>query len=51
VTGGLSLLVYAISNRPAGPGGVPPRTVSLLAASAALLAAFVVIETRVGKRR
>src|ERR1700744_3789652 len=46
VTGGLSLLVYAISTAPqAGWGTV--RTVSLLAVSVALLAAFVVIETRV----
>src|SRR6266404_3456979 len=46
VTGGLSLLVYAISTAPqAGWGTV--RTVTLLAVSAALLAAFVVIETRV----
>jgi EmrB/QacA subfamily drug resistance transporter len=46
VTGGLSLLVYAISTAPqAGWGSA--RTVTLLAMSAALLAAFVVIETRV----
>src|SRR6266404_2740533 len=46
VTGGLSLLVYAISTAPqAGWGTV--RTVALLAVSAALLAAFLVIETRV----
>src|SRR6202030_2060504 len=46
VTGGLSLLVYAISTAPqAGWGTI--RTVTLLAASAALLAAFLVIETRV----
>jgi EmrB/QacA subfamily drug resistance transporter len=46
VTGGLSLLVYAISTAPqAGWGTV--RTVALLAVSVALLAAFVVIETRV----
>jgi len=46
VTGGLSLLVYAISTAPqAGWGTV--RTVSLLATSVVLLAAFVVIETRV----
>ena len=46
VTGGLSLLVYAISNAPQAGWGTA-RTVSLLAVSAALLAAFVVIETRV----
>src|ERR1700751_3656434 len=46
VTAGLSLLVYAISTAPqAGWGSA--RTVSLLAVSVALLAAFVVIETRV----
>ena len=46
VTGGLSLLVYAISTAPQAGWGTA-RTVALLAASAALLAAFVVIETRV----
>jgi EmrB/QacA subfamily drug resistance transporter len=46
VTGGLSLLVYAISTAPqAGWGSA--RTVALLAVSVVLLAAFVVIETRV----
>ncbi len=46
VTGGLLLLVYAISKAPqAGWGSV--RTVSLLAVSAALLLAFLVVETRV----
>ena len=46
MTGGLSLLVYAISTAPqAGWGSA--RTIALLAASVALLAAFVVIETRV----
>ena len=46
VTGGLSLLVYAVSTAPQA-GWATTRTVSLLAASAALLAAFVVVETRV----
>jgi EmrB/QacA subfamily drug resistance transporter len=46
VTGGLSLLVYAISTAPQFGWGTA-RTVSLLAASVALLAAFLVIETRV----
>ncbi|HEX9526284.1 MAG TPA: MFS transporter, partial [Streptosporangiaceae bacterium] len=46
VTGGLSLLVYAISTAPQAGWGTA-RTVTLLAASAALLAAFVVTETRV----
>jgi hypothetical protein len=46
VTGGLSLPVYAISTAPqVGWGTV--RTVSLLAISVALLAAFLVIETLV----
>ena len=46
VTGGLSLLVYTISTAPQyGWGGA--RTVSLLAASAVLLAAFAVTEMRV----
>jgi EmrB/QacA subfamily drug resistance transporter len=45
VTGGLVLLVYAISNAPqAGWGSA--RTVTLLAVSAALLLGFLVIETR-----
>src|SRR5712671_3013003 len=46
VTGGLSLLVYAISTAPQ-VGWDAARTVTLLAVSAALLAAFLVIETRV----
>ncbi len=46
VTGALSLLVYAISTAPQVGWGTA-RTVSLLAVSAALLAAFLVIETRV----
>jgi EmrB/QacA subfamily drug resistance transporter len=46
VTGGLSLLVYAISTAPQA-GWATARTVTLLVISAALLAAFVVIETRV----
>jgi EmrB/QacA subfamily drug resistance transporter len=46
VTSGLSLLVYAVSTAPRVGWGTA-RTVSLLAVSAALLAAFVVIETRV----
>jgi EmrB/QacA subfamily drug resistance transporter len=46
VTGGLSLLVYAISTAPQA-GWDTARTVSLLTASAALLAAFLVVETRV----
>lgn len=46
VTGALLLLVYAISKAPqAGWGSA--RTVALLAASAALLLAFVVVEMRV----
>src|SRR6202012_5485164 len=46
VTGALLLLVYAISKAPqAGWGSA--RTVALLAASAALLLAFVLIELRV----
>src|SRR5262249_59114099 len=45
VTGALLLLVYSISNAPqAGWGSA--RTVARLAVSAALLAAFVVIEAR-----
>ena len=46
VTGGLSLLVYAISTAPQAGWGTA-RTVTLLAVSAALLAAFLVTETRV----
>ena len=46
VTGGLSLLVYTISTAPQVGWGTA-RTVTLLATSAALLAAFLVIETRV----
>src|SRR5579859_955674 len=46
VTGGLSLLVYAVSTAPQAGWGTG-RTVSLLAVSAALIAAFVIIETRV----
>ena len=46
VTGGLSLLVYAISTAPQ-IGWATARTVVLLAVSVALLAAFLVIETRV----
>jgi EmrB/QacA subfamily drug resistance transporter len=46
VTGGLSLLVYAISTAPQAGWGTM-RTVALLAVSAVLLAAFLVIETRV----
>ncbi len=46
VTGGLSLLVYAISTAPQ-VGWAAARTVTLLAMSVALLAAFLVIETRV----
>jgi EmrB/QacA subfamily drug resistance transporter len=46
VTGGLLLLVYAISNAPQVGWG-STRTISLFAASAALLIVFLVIETRV----
>jgi len=46
VTGGLSLLVYAVSTAPRVGWG-SARTVSLLAVAVVLLAAFVVIETRV----
>jgi EmrB/QacA subfamily drug resistance transporter len=46
VTGGLSLLVYAVSTAPQVGWGTA-RTAALLAVSVALLAAFVVIETRV----
>ncbi|MGC1566384.1 MAG: MFS transporter, partial [Trebonia sp.] len=45
VTGALVMLVYAISQAPAA-GWTAVRTLALLAASAALLAAFLVIETR-----
>jgi EmrB/QacA subfamily drug resistance transporter len=45
VTGGLSLLVYAVSTAPRVGWG-SARTVSLLAVSAALLAAFLVTERR-----
>ena len=45
-TGGLVLLVYAIAHAPQYGWGAT-RTLALLAASAALLAAFVVIENRV----
>ena len=46
VTGGLALLVYAISTAPQAGWGTA-RTVTLLAVSAALLATFLVVETRV----
>ncbi|MDX6453477.1 MAG: hypothetical protein QOH16_3526 [Gaiellaceae bacterium] len=46
VTGGLVLLVYAISNAP-NIGWGAARTVALLAISAAVLIVFLVIETRV----
>jgi len=46
VTGGLLLLVYAISQAP-NVGWETVRTISLLAVSAASLVAFVVIERRV----
>jgi EmrB/QacA subfamily drug resistance transporter len=46
VTGGLLALVYAISNAPQ-VGWSATRTVTLLAASAVLLIAFLVIESRV----
>src|SRR5262245_41810511 len=45
VTGALVVLVYAISQAPAA-GWTAPRTLALLAASAALLAGFLVLETR-----
>ena len=45
VTGALVVLVYAISQAPA-VGWTATRTLALLAASAALLAGFLVIETR-----
>jgi EmrB/QacA subfamily drug resistance transporter len=46
VTGGLLALVYAISNAPQ-VGWSSARTVGLLAASVLLLAAFLVVESRV----
>jgi len=46
VTGGLLLLVYAISQAP-NVGWETARTIALLALAAALLVAFVVVETRV----
>ena len=46
VTGGLLLLVYTISNAPQVGWG-SARSIGLLAASAALLIAFLVIESRV----
>jgi EmrB/QacA subfamily drug resistance transporter len=46
VTGGLALLVYAISKAP-DVGWATARTIGLLALAAALLVAFVVIEKRV----
>jgi EmrB/QacA subfamily drug resistance transporter len=46
VTGGLLALVYAISNAPQ-VGWSSPRTVALLVASTVLLAAFLVVESRV----
>jgi EmrB/QacA subfamily drug resistance transporter len=46
VTGGLLALVYAISNAPQ-VGWSSARTVALLAASAVLLGAFLVVESRV----
>jgi EmrB/QacA subfamily drug resistance transporter len=46
VTGGLALLVYAISKAP-DVGWTSGRTIELLAVAAALLIAFVVTETRV----
>ena len=46
VTGGLVVLVYAISNAPQA-GWSSIRTTGLLAAAVALLTAFVVIESRV----
>jgi EmrB/QacA subfamily drug resistance transporter len=45
VTGALVMLVYAISQAPT-VGWTATRTLALLAASAALLAAFLVLETR-----
>jgi EmrB/QacA subfamily drug resistance transporter len=48
VTSGLLLLVYAISKAPQTGWG-DPKTILLLALSAALLTAFLVIETRVSE--
>ncbi len=45
ITGGLMLLVYAMT-RATQHGWVTPETIGLLAASAALIAAFVLIEVR-----
>ena len=45
VTGALVILVYAISQAPTA-GWTAARTLALLAASAALLAGFLIIETR-----
>src|SRR5215469_9082421 len=45
VTGALVILVYAISQAPT-VGWTAPRTLALLAVSAAMLAGFLVIETR-----
>jgi len=45
VTGALVMLVYAISQAPTA-GWTAPRTLALLAASAALLAGFLVAESR-----
>jgi EmrB/QacA subfamily drug resistance transporter len=46
VTGGLLLLVYALSNAPESGWG-SARTIALLAASAVALVAFLVVESRV----
>jgi EmrB/QacA subfamily drug resistance transporter len=46
VTGGLLLLVYAISTSPEA-GWSSARTIALLAASAAALAVFLIVESRV----
>jgi EmrB/QacA subfamily drug resistance transporter len=45
VTGGLVVLVYAITQAPTA-GWASPRTIALLAASAVLLAGFLALETR-----
>ncbi len=50
VTGGLALLAYAISNAPQ-VGWSSTGTVALLAASAALLVGFLIIESRVPAHR
>ena len=50
MTGGLSLLVYAVSTAPQA-GWATARTVSLLAVSAALLAAFLRRSRRAWRRR